>query len=142
MARKIEKVDASVLENIVAESFKRLGIEANEEQIKLVFRLIISGIAYHFFVSPDTEVEVGFTKFNKSPNLDDLFTVEIIRNADIYNAKALYKYYRAEYTNEQRIKNIVEEFVDDLLVYSQQQDFEINGLTNSLKTQNKAKRRK
>lgn len=144
MARKIEKVDSSVLESIVTDGLQRIGIQIDEDRAKLLFRLIISGIGKHFFINPDTSVQVGFMEFTKSPDLDELFAIKILRNDEIYNAEALYKYYRGEFHSEKKIKEMVESFVDGLLDYSQQQNLKINELTNTLNksTQTKAKRRK
>jgi len=143
MARKIEQLSSSVIEEITKESLKRIGFEIkkeDEDKVKLLLRLIISGIANHFFELPDTEIDVGFMKFKKNPNLDELFTVDIIRNQEIANASRLYKYYKGELLTEKALKDIVEGFVNELAVYSQNQNNKIGKLTNSL-SQDKIRRK-
>ncbi len=144
MVRKIEQLSSAVIEEITKESLKRIGFNVkkeDEDKVKLLLRLIVSGIANHFFEFPDTEIDVGFMKFKKNPNLDELFTVDIIRNQEVVNASRLYKYYKGELLTEKALKNIVEGFVNELAVYSQNQNNKIGKLTNSL-SQNSTKKRK
>lgn len=142
MARKIQQMEASVLEKVVEDSLNRIGCKLPEDKTKLLLRLIISGISNHFFELPDTEINVGFMKFKKSPNLDELFTVEIIRNEEVINAKSLYKYYKGELITEKELKNIVEGFVNELVVYSQNQSNNINRLTGKLSQKSITNKRK
>lgn len=142
MARKIEKLDISVIEDIMKDSLYRIGCELKEEKAKLLLRLLISGISSHFFFFPDTEIDVGFMKFKKNPNLDELFTVEIIRNKDVANADFLYRYYKGELLTEKELKGIVNGFVNELAAYSQSQNNKIAKLTSSLNKESISKKRK
>ena len=133
--RKIEKQDKSVIEDIMKESLKNVGLtEVKDETSALLLRILFSGISNHFFLEPDTEIDVGFLKFKKSPNLDELFTVGINRDLEegVVNAGAMYKYYTGGFASEKKMKSIVENFVDELLLYSQEQNMKITGLTSKL----------
>ena len=145
MAREIKNLKSSVIEDMVVNNLSKIcDNKLENEKLQLFLRLIISDIAYHFFLNPDTQIDVGFMRFRKSPNLDELFTVDIIRNEDIINAQSLYKYYRGELISEKELKGIVEGFVGELLMYSQQQNTKITSLTGKLsgtkKLQKKAKK--
>lgn len=133
--RKIEKLDKEIIEDFMQESLKNVGLkDIKKETSDLLFRILFSSIANHFFLNPDTEIDVGFLKFKKSPNLDELFTVEINRDVEegVVNAGMMYKYYTGGFTAERKIKGLVENFVDELLFYSQEQNMKITGLTSKL----------
>lgn len=135
MARKITKIDKKVLEDIVKESIIKVGLKGlNEGKAALLLRLIISGIGNYFFISPDTEIDVGFIKFKKNPEKDELFTVDILRNGEegIINADTLYRYYKGELAKEGELKKALEGFVGELLAYSQEQETSISRLTSRL----------
>ena len=142
--RKIEQLDKKVIEDLMKESLEKVGIkDIKDETSNLLLRIFLSGISNHFFLNPDTEIDVGFLKFKKSPNLDELFTVEIIRDIEegVVNAGAMYKYYTGGFTAEKKIKGLVENFVDELLFYSQEQNMKISGLTSKL-SNTKGKKKK
>ena len=141
MAREISQVDKEVIEQVVRDSLERLGMRATKDQASLLVRLILSGISYHFYNNPDTQITMGFMTFQKSPDLDELFSLRIIRDLEekVVNADTLYKYYKGELTTEKKLKDIVEGFVDELLVYSQEQNMKITGLAHTLSTKSKSK---
>lgn len=136
MAREIKQVDKEVIEQIVRDSLERMGLKATKDQASLLLRLILSGISCHFYENPDTQVRMGFLTFQKSPDLDELFSLRIIRDAEegVVNAETMYRYYKGELTTERKLKDIVEGFVDELLDYSQEQNMKITGLAKSLRT--------
>ena len=136
MGRKFRKVDKEVLENIVKESLERIGIKTIEtNKVALLARLITSGIALHFFNSPDDLIDVGFLRFKKNPEKEELFAVEILKNekAGVINADTLYRYYTGNLTSEKALKETMEGFVNELLNYSQKQNNVITELTGNLK---------
>lgn len=134
MAREIRTVDKKVIEDIITNTLNKFGIELEKDEAALMLRLFLSGISKYFFDEPDTRVELGFMSLQKSPDLDELFSIRILRNLEegVVNADTMYKYYKGEITTEKKIKGIVEGFVDELLSYSQEQNKEITLLTNKL----------
>lgn len=134
MARKFKERPASVLENIVKESLDIMDIEMGTDKIRLLLRLIVSGIAKHYFISPDDIIKVGFLQFEKSPDKDELFKVTLLRdkNAGVINADTLWKYYKGELKQEAQFKEILEGFLEELINYSQEQEIEIMNITNSI----------
>lgn len=136
MARKFKKVNGAIFEQIVKESLERVGIEGiGRDRIALFFRLVLGGIANHFFNSPDDLVDVGFLRLKKNPEKDELFAVDIIRdeNAGVINADTLYRYYTGDLASEQALQNTMNSFVNELLSYSQNQSNSISKLTGNLK---------
>lgn len=143
MAREIRTVDKKVIENIITDTLRKFGIELEKDEAALMLRLFLSGISKYFFDEPDTRIELGFMSLQKSPDLDELFSIRIIRNLEegVVNADTMYKYYKGEIITEKKIKGIVEGFVDELLTYSQEQNKEITLLTSKL-GKNSIKKRK
>ena len=136
MAREIKEKKAIDIEEIVEECFKRIGVgNAKQEQIALFTRLLFSGIARYFFYNPDNAVNVGYLKFSKSPDIDELFRVHITRNGKvgIVNADTLWKYYKGDIIHREKIEEVVNNFVNELLDYSQQQERDISKLTRKLR---------
>lgn len=134
MVRKFTREPPEVLENVLKESLEIIGAEMEEGKVKLLLRLIISGIANHYFFKPDDLIEVGFLQFCKSPDKDELFRVNIIRNKEsgVVNAETLWKYYNGELRQEQQFKGILENFLEELINYSQEQEIDITQLTSKL----------
>ena len=135
MARKLKTKQATDIEDIVLESLTRTGFKkVDDVKLALLTRLIFSGIAHYFFKSPDNVVEMGFLKFIKNPEKDQLFAVNIRRNETegIYNASTLWKYYKGELIVEEKLKNIMEKFVENLIEYSQAQEQDISKLTRKM----------
>lgn len=123
------------IENITKESLKIIGIEGLEEgKIKLLSRLIMSGIANHYFHYPDDLIRMGFLQFEKSPNKNELFKVTILKNkeAGVVNADTLWKYYKGELHQEAKFKEILDNFLEELISYSQTQEINITQLTSRL----------
>jgi hypothetical protein len=143
MAREIRTVDKKVIEDIITNTLRKFGIELEKDEAALMLRLFLSGISKYFFDEPDTRIELGFMSLQKSPDLDELFSIRIIRNLEegVVNADTMYKYYKGEIITEKKIKGIVEGFVDELLTYSQEQNKEITLLTSKL-GKNSIKKRK
>ena len=143
MAREIRTVDKKVIEDIITDTLRKFGIELEKDEAALMLRLFLSGISKYFFDEPDTRIELGFMSLQKSPDLDELFSIRIIRNLEegVVNADTMYKYYNGEIITEKKIKGIVEGFVDELLTYSQEQNKEITLLTSKL-GKNSIKKRK
>lgn len=134
MARVLHEKSPKILEKIARESLNILDISMDEGKMKLFLRLIMSGIARHYFINPDDVIDVGFLKFQKSPDKDELFRVTIIRdkNEGIINADTLWKYYKGELQQEAQFKEIMDSFLTELIDYSQEQELEIMKITNSI----------
>ena len=134
MVRKFTREPPEILENILKESLEVIGAEMEEGKVKLLLRLIISGIANHYFFKPDDLIEVGFLQFCKSPDKDELFRVNILRNKEsgVVNAETLWKYYNGELRQEQQFKGILENFLEELINYSEEQEIDITHLTSKL----------
>ena len=132
--RVIEERKISELERVVLESALHVGIEITDGQCALLLRLIFSAIGQHFFFNPDTKYRIGFIEVSKSPNIDELFNVSIIRSEqdDILNADLLHKYYTGDLAREQQLKEVLDTFVNQLLAYSQEQEISIGMLTNNI----------
>ena len=114
---------------------KRVKIgELKEGRSEWLFRLLISGIAQYFFEKPDNYVDVGFIRFKKNPEKEELFTVEILKDekVGVVNADTLWRYYTGDLTSEKELKSIIGNFVTELLKYSQNQEEEITNLTGKL----------
>ena len=134
MARKFNKEPPEVLEKILRESLKVIDVEMEKDKAKLLLRLIISGIANHYFHKPDDLVDIGFLRFCKSPDKDELFRVNILRDKEsgVVNADTLWKYYTGRLKQEQDFKGILENFLEELINYSQEQEIDITHLTSRL----------
>ena len=135
MGRKLKKAKKEEIERLIPECLQLVGIkETKEEQVNLLLRLIMSTIGNYFFKQPDNLIEVGFLRFKKNPEKDDLFTVEIIRSKEsgIENAETLWRYYTGELNSEKQLKKVIKDFVDELMIYSQNQEEEITNLTRKL----------
>ena len=127
MARELVKKPPETLEKIMEDCLKLIGVEVEENKIKLLLRLLVSGIGNHYFTSPDDLIDVGFLRFQKSPDKDELFKVMILRdsNEGVVNANALWRYYNGDLKRERDLKNSLESFLTNLISYAQQQEIEI-----------------
>ena len=133
--RKFIERPPDIIEGITKESLKVIGVNDMEEgKIKLLVRLIISGIANYYFKNPDDLIKVGFLQFEKSPEKDELFKVTILRNqeAGVINADTLWKYYKGELHQEAKFKEVLDNFLEELISYSQDQEINITQLTSRL----------
>lgn len=139
MARKLVKKESSILEDIAIDSVKRVGLDLTRDQALLLMRLMFSGMANYFFLDPDSIIDIGFLRFKKNPAKDELFAIDIIRNAQegIVNAGTLYKYYKGELAKEAELKSILHGFMDELVEYSQVQEVNISKMTSSLSRKRK-----
>lgn len=136
MAREFRERPAEVIEQIIIKSLNILNSKLNEGQIKLLLRLIMSGIAEHFFHNPDDVINVGFLKFEKSPEKSELFKVTIIKDqsAGVVNAETLWEYYSGTLRQKQQFKEVLDNFLEELISYSQAQEIDIMKLTNGMDT--------
>ena len=127
MGRQFTEKPPELLEQIMEDCLKIVGAELNENQIKLLLRLIISGIAKYYFKNPDDLINLGFLKFTKSPEKNELFKVLIIRDeeAGVTNAEALWRYYKGDIKQEKQIKETMNNFLENLINYSKAQEEEI-----------------
>jgi hypothetical protein len=138
MVRKRESKPASLLENIMKECLGIIGIkDISDDKVKLLLRLYTSGIAYKFFLEPDNIIDVGFLRFEKSPTKEELFKVTLNKSSEagVVNAKTLWRYYKGELYQEKQFKELVEEFLTELIQYSEEQEISITQLTNDLQNQ-------
>ena len=136
MAREFREKSAEVIEQIIIKSLNILNSKLDEGQIKLLLRLIISGIANHYFHHPDDIINVGFLRFEKSPEKSELFKVTIIKDqgVGVVNAETLWEYYSGELKQKQQFKEVLNNFLEELINYSQAQEIDIMKLTNEIKT--------
>jgi hypothetical protein len=134
MTRKFKEREPEILENILKESLTIIGIEMEEGKMKLLLRLLMSGIAYHYFENPDDLIRIGFLQFEKSPDKDELFKLTLLRDKEsgVVNAETLWKYYKGELRQEAQFKEILDNFLEELISYSQTQEISITQLTSSL----------
>ena len=134
MARKFIERPPEDIEDIVKESLSIIGEKLNKDKIKLLTRLIISGIAYYYFINPDNVINLGFLTFQKSPDKDELFKVGMIRDIEsgVTNAGTLWKYYKGELKQEAQFKEAINNFFRELIDYSQGQEIEITKLTSKI----------
>lgn len=142
MGRKFKEVPPKILENIMKESLSYVGITDMEEgRIKLLLRLLMSNIGNYYFKNPDDIINIGFLKFEKSPDKDELFRVCIKRdtNSGILNAQTLWEYYNGNLVRERLCKEVVEDFLEGLINYSQEQEMNIMDLTNNIEKEKKEK---
>ena len=125
MVRKFNKEPPEVLENILKESLEVIGVKMKKDKAKLLLRLIISGIANYYFYKPDDLIDIGFLR---------LFRVNILRDKDsgVVNADTLWKYYTGQLKQEQDFKGILDNFLQELIDYSQEQEIDITHLTSRL----------
>jgi len=137
MARKLEQKPASNLEDIMEECLQIAGIETSPEKSKLLLRLIISGIADYYFFNPDHVIDVGFIRFEKSPEKNELFKTTILRNKEsgVVNAQTLWRYYKGELQQEAQFKEVLDNFLKELIEYSQSQEIDILKLTSKIHEQ-------
>ena len=136
MAREFIEKSSEVMEQIIIKSLNILNSKLDEGQIKLLLRLIISGIANHYFHHPDDIINVGFLRFEKSPEKSELFKVTIIKDqgVGVVNAETLWEYYSGELKQKQQFKEVLNNFLEELINYSQAQEIDIMKLTNEIKT--------
>lgn len=141
MARKFNKKDSKVIESVILESLNIIKENIEEDKAKLLLRLIISGIAYHYFLNPDDLIDMGFLRFEKSPDKEELFKVTIIKDKEygVVNAETLWKFYKGELQQEAEFKQVLENFLEELINYSQEQEINITHLTSQI---DRKKRRK
>ena len=135
MRRKFKERAPDDIERVTKESLDIIGIkDVQEGKIKLLTRLIISGIACHYFHNPDDIVKMGFLQFEKGPDKNELFKVTILKNqeAGVINADTLWKYYKGELHQEAKFKEILDNFLEGLIAYSQTQEINITQLTSKL----------
>ena len=134
MGRVFKEESAEVIEKVIERSLNIIGAEFNEGQTKLFLRLIMSGIANHYFHNPDDIINVGFLRFEKSPDKNELFKVTIIKNQEVgvVNAETLWEYYNGELRQKQQLKEVLNDFLKELISYSQAQEIDITNLTNSI----------
>lgn len=140
MGRKFREASPEVLEDIVKESLTYIGIsDIDNGKVKLLLRLLMSGIGSYYFKNPDDIINVGFLKFKKSPDKDELFEVYIKRDSKsgILNAQTLWDYYNGSLVRERLCKGVVEDFLENLINYSQEQEINITDLTNNIKEKRK-----
>lgn len=133
--RKFIEKPPDIIERVVKESLDIVGIEEIEEgKIKLLSRLIMSGLAYYYFHNPDDLIKMGFLQFEKSPDKDELFKVILLRDKEtgVINADTLWKYYKGELHQEAKFKEILDNFLEGLIAYSQEQEISITQLTSTL----------
>ena len=134
--RKIEEKSLSIIERIVEDSLLHVGFNPTSDQSALLLRLIFSGIGSHFFFEPDTKFKIGFIEVMKSPEVDELFNVKIVRSPEdkIVNADTLYKYYKGDLARAEQLRDILDTFVNDLLKYAQGQEVSIASTVNRINT--------
>lgn len=135
MGRQFKNRKSIEIEEIVEECLKRVGIEkTSQKQVALLTRLIFSGISYYFYLKPDNLIKMGYIEFMKNPDKEQMFAVNILKNADegVVNAETLWRFYKGELASEAKLKMVVDEFVQELLQYSQDQEIDITNLTNKL----------
>lgn len=134
MARKFKEREPEILENILRESLTIIGVEMDEGKMKLLLRLLMSGIAYYYFENPDDLIRIGFLQFEKSPDKDELFKLTLLRDkkSGVVNAETLWRYYKGELRQEAQFKEILDNFLEELISYSQTQEINITQLTSSL----------
>ena len=135
MKRELKRANKEEIELIIKDCFKKVKIEdVKEERIEWLLRLMISGIAKYFFEQPDNIIDVGFLRFKKNPEKEELFAVELIKDekSGIKNAETLWRYYTGELISEKEIRSIIGNFVNELLEYSQKQEEEITDITGKL----------
>ena len=132
--RKFKEREPEIIEEILKESLKIIGVEIEEGKMKLLLRLLMSGIAYHYFKNPDDLIRIGFLQFEKSPDKDELFKLSLLRNkeAGVLNAETLWMYYKGELHQEAKFKEVLDSFLEGLIAYSQAQEINITQLTSRL----------
>ena len=137
--RKFKQVPPKVLEKVIKKSLKIINAELNDDQIKLLLRLIISGIAYHYFLSPDDIIDVGFLRFEKSPDKNELFKVTLLRNEEsgVINAETLWEFYNGDMARKKQLKKVMNEFLGELINYSKNQEMNIMNLTSNVNIERK-----
>lgn len=137
--RKLKQISSDVIEDIIKKSLEIINAKLNEGQIKLLLRLIVSGIAYHYFLSPDDLIDVGFLRFEKSPDKNELFKVTLLKNSEsgVVNAETLWEFYSGDMNRKKQLKKVVNEFLGELIEYSRTQEMDIMKLTNSVDTKRK-----
>ena len=136
MVRIFKQKPPAIIENIVKESLSIVNEKMEDDKVRLLLRLVISGIAKHYFTNPDDLIEVGFLQFCKSPDKDELFRVNILRSKEsgVINADTLWRYYKGELKQEAQFKEILNNFLEELIEYSQEQEIDIMNLTNQIET--------
>ncbi len=135
MGRKRIERGPEVIEKIAKDCFEVLGYEVPENKSNLFARLFLSGLSHHFFYNPDDIIRMGFLQIEKSPDINELFKITILRNqeAGVVNAETLWKYYTGELIQESSFKEIIEKFMTDLIEYSQEQEINITNITNNIR---------
>ena len=134
MGRKRVERSPKVIENIAKKCFNAIGIEVTNEKSALYARLFISGLSHYFFFNPDDVIKMGFIKLEKSPDKDELLRITIQRSLEIgvVNAETLWKYYTGELLQQAQFKQIIQNFMTDLIQYSQAEEINITKLTSDI----------
>ena len=145
MSREFTSRNPQDIENIIKECLMRVGVnDISDKQIALLTRLIFSGISEYFYKKPDYKVKMGYMEFMKNPDKEQLFAINLLRNDDVgvVNADTLWRYYKGELATEAQLKNIIDEFVHNLLEYSQAQEQSITEINTKTTVELTKKRRK
>lgn len=145
MVRKFKDMFPKDIENIIKDSLRRIGItKVSENQVSLLTRLIFSGISSYFFYNSDNKIRMGYIELLKNPEKEQLFAVNIVKNEfeGVVNADTLYRYYKGELATETQLREVIDEFVHDLLVYAQTQETDISNISDKTTVELSKKRRK
>ena len=141
MGRKRVERSPKIIENIAKKCFDTVGIKITDEKSALYTRLFISGLSHYFFFNPDDIIKMGFIKFEKSPDKDELFKITIQKSLEvgIINAETLWKYYTGELLQQAQFKQIIQNFMTDLIEYSQTEEMNITKLTSDIENKRRKK---
>ena len=145
MVRKVTRRPPSDIEDIFKECLERVGIKRTTiNQRALLVRLVFSGIASYFFYNPNVKIRTGYIEFKKNPEKKQIIPINILKseNQGIVNADTLWRYYKGELASEAQLKEVIDEFVHNLLEYAQMQEFNIAEINQKTTIELSKKRRK
>ena len=133
MKREQRVVEPKIIEELVDKALRAIGIEdLDKDKSRLFLRLLFSGLGQYFFINPDDLMDIGFIRLAKNPKKEEIFSVNLIKNPDlgIVNADTLWKYYRGELIQQEKFKELIEGFMEELISYSQEKEMNITELTS------------
>ena len=136
-------VDEDVWFEGLNEMFKCLEIQATKEQQQKLFFYIISTIGKYFRDNSDCVLNVGHFKFERKSFFENrLFSVEINDKKKMPTAEHAYSYYTNGGWEYEKLNAIIEEFINRMVEYSDEQEKAYNAKMAELKRLERSKRRK
>lgn len=145
MARRVKpRITEDVWFEGLRRMFEYLEISATRDQQEKLFFYIIATIGKFIRDNSDKVLDVGLFSFEKTCFSEfSLFRVKLNeKRRDVLTAEHAYKYYTEGLYEMDKLKDIVEKFIENMLDYSAEKEKEYDEKINKLKVLGKQKKNK